>query len=379
MPIRTVTDPTKLHSLFHAMLSLERSSNDHALCQSVIDATCQLGQASYGVIVELTNGQPRHPNICGHGLDSSQLVALAGRMLPPGYVDDIEHGRVYASDSPPPILDRVPGLPPVSSYLVVPVRGANQYVYALIFLGGRADGHPFGGEDLGLIAAVAQCAGNFADQMVWQRRHELTALAAERERVARDMHDSVIHRLFGAGLSLQTVLTAEPHLEDGITPRIIKSVVEEIDATIMEIRTTIFELDDSSPYESSIEARLDSIIREMTTRLGVTVSARVGAEVDGKLDPEAAKTIVAALRELLANVARHSHATTVDIAVDLQGPDAVLTVTDNGVGLSDGDGTGRGLRNLRRRAEQHGGNLELLTPPGGGTRVRWSIRNGEML
>jgi signal transduction histidine kinase len=211
-----------------------------------------------------------------------------------------------------------------------------------------------------------------------QRDRERLAVYEERDRIARDLHDLVIQRLFATGLMLQGAQRRadDPGVKDGIG-----RAVDELDATIQEVRTTIFALQ-QSPAETPSGLRT-RVLREVSTvavPLGFQPSVRFVGAVDARVGERSAKNLVAALREALSNVLRHAGATRVDVIVDStafldDGTTAAvrLVVSDDGVGIPL---TGRrsGLHNLVRRAESLGGTSTFGSrPDGDGTAVVWEV------
>jgi signal transduction histidine kinase len=197
---------------------------------------------------------------------------------------------------------------------------------------------------------------------------ELT-LSEERERLARDLHDTVIQRLFGVGLALQITL---PAIVDEHVRNRINNVLDELDTTIHEIRTTIFEIDQDQTGDQTLEERVYALSSEVESRLGVHVDVKIASGIDNDVGPRCAQNGVQALREILSNVVRHSQASAVEVKVDTSNDLIEIIVRDNGVGFTPNVGSGRGVRNLSSRARELGGNCTIKSIIGGGTTVRWT-------
>ncbi|MFI5756117.1 GAF domain-containing sensor histidine kinase [Streptomyces sp. NPDC051569] len=210
-----------------------------------------------------------------------------------------------------------------------------------------------------------------------QRDRERLAVLEDRDRIARDLHDLVIQRLFATGMLLESAqrgpVAAEAH-------RGIGKAVDELDVTIQEIRTAIFALQQgSAEAPSGLRIRVLREIKMAAVPLGFRPAHRFVGRVDSAVGELTGKNLIAALREALSNAFRHAHATRIEVVVDAtirlaDGSGAVrLSVADDGVGIPDG-GRRSGLRNLRRRAESLGG-LSTCGPglgeDGGGTTVIW--------
>ncbi|RBM22889.1 histidine kinase [Prauserella sp. PE36] len=237
-----------------------------------------------------------------------------------------------------------------------------------VLLAARAKGAPRFGSDLvpvlSSFAAQATVALEFADKQQDERR---LALLADRDRIARDLHDHVIQRLFATGMTLQGTLrrVADAHSRERIT-----SALEQLDRTVREIRTSIFDLHSSGEREdaASLRRRLLDIAADLTQDTRVSPSIRLGGAVDTLVPPELSSQVEAALRVGLANALRGGSANwiTVDVRV---GEDVVVEVADDGAGSADASAD---LADLRARARARGGDLVLAARDGGGTRFTWT-------
>ena len=220
-----------------------------------------------------------------------------------------------------------------------------------------------------IIASVRDITDRLEQSDRLRAAAELLALSTERERIARDLHDTVLQRLFGLGLELQALgMRAEP----AVTER-IEGAVDEIDRIIREIRTTVFTLG-SAQRAGSLGAELGNVIAQATRVLGFTPRLRIDGPVESLVTPEVRIEMVASLREALGNVARHAHAseTVVELTVDDM---LELSVRDNGSGFPEGfeASAGNGLRNLAARAELLGGECAIGNALGGGALMRWRV------
>ncbi|WP_328827370.1 sensor histidine kinase [Streptomyces ureilyticus] len=208
------------------------------------------------------------------------------------------------------------------------------------------------------LVAQAELAAASADREVM----------AERDRIAGDLHDMVIQRVFGAGLALQSI-TARITRPDAATR--IHAVIGELDATIRELRGTIFDLNRPTQKAASLRAQALGETSTAQDRLGFAPSVEFDGPIDTALPDETAAHLLALLCEALSNVARHAHATAAWVAVHA-GDELRLNVTDNGRGLGRPTRSS-GLTNLPRRAEKLGGTFEVADRPEGGARLRWRI------
>ncbi|WP_055620074.1 GAF domain-containing protein [Streptomyces sp. JHA19] len=220
-------------------------------------------------------------------------------------------------------------------------------------------------EPLQVFAAQAAVAMELA-----QRREdaEQIALLEDRDRIARDLHDLAIQRLFATGMTLQS---AGRRVQDSLASERILRAVDDLDETIKIIRSTIFGLrsrdDDAAP---GLRSRAVRAIGEAAPLLGFAPSVRMEGLLDTHVPAHTADHVMAVLTESLTNVARHARADRTDVVLETDGKQVRLTVTDNGVGIPDG-GRRSGLTNMAERAQKLGGDLKLESPDGRGTRLVW--------
>ncbi|MGO4203820.1 GAF domain-containing protein [Rhodococcus sp. TAF43] len=222
---------------------------------------------------------------------------------------------------------------------------------------------------LGSMADSAALAVEFADQQ--HRRRQLDVLA-DRDRIARDLHDNVIQQLFATGMSLQSLLLDEnAPVPESASGTITKSV-SQLDRMIHEIRTTIFDLQTTGEQApTSLRRRLLDAIGDLTTRSVLVPNVQFTGAIDTLVPPRIHPHAEAVLREGLSNALRHADATTITVAIDAA-DHLTIRICDDGVGLPE---TTRrsGLDNLARRAEQCGGSCALLPGLSGGTELTWRV------
>jgi PAS domain S-box-containing protein len=190
----------------------------------------------------------------------------------------------------------------------------------------------------------------------------------DRDRIARELHDSVIQRLFAAGLHLQAS-TDRPD-----TTERVSGVVDEIDEAIREIRGVIFTLQRPSHLDSGLAEALRSSVGEASRVLGHRPTLRVMG-VLSSVSEELSAELVTVLRESLMNVAKHARATKTEVSIDVGNEAVTLVVADDGVGLSEdpGQSGGLGVRNITERATRLGGSATFSLRSPGGTEVRWTV------
>lgn len=217
------------------------------------------------------------------------------------------------------------------------------------------------------FAGQAAIAMELADR---RRDAERIALLKDRDRIARDLHDLAIQRLFATGISVQSVLRFVEHEE--ARARLLRAV-DDLDETTRIIRSTIFGLRTAQRREGSgLRAHVVRAVEDAVAALGFTPSLRLEGLIDTDVPRDVADAVRAVLGEALANVARHARATAAEVVLTVTDGRATLSVQDDGVGMPP-DGRRSGLANLADRAERLGGQMSVMAPRAGGTRVTWSV------
>jgi signal transduction histidine kinase len=242
------------------------------------------------------------------------------------------------------------------------------------------DKSPFTESDVQLAETFAGHAALAVEFSRAQEARQQLAVFEDRDRIARDLHDLVIQRLFATGLGLEGV--SRLIADEGVAAR-VAGFAQDLDGTIREIRNSIFSLQAPAQAQGSLRAELLRVAVDAGEALGF--EPRVG--FDGPLDaavPDAVRTdLIASLREALTNVARHAgaHSSSVEVTVDGLGRRLSLVVRDDGTGPPAQTGRVSGLANLAARAARWGGSCVLVAAEGGGSRLEWTAelpaRTGE--
>ncbi|MGH9104735.1 MAG: PAS domain-containing sensor histidine kinase [Acidimicrobiales bacterium] len=191
-------------------------------------------------------------------------------------------------------------------------------------------------------------------------------ISADRERIARDLHDLVIQRLFGAGLRLQGALGL---IDSDSAAERVASTIDDLDTTIKEIREAIFALE--APPGMGLRARLAAVVEEATEALGFKPGFSFQARDNKELPVQVQLEAAAVLREALSNAARHAQASRVEVTVSVD-DELGVEVVDNGIGITR-PGHLSGIANARARAQLLRGQLEVAPSPGGGTMLEWRV------
>lgn len=248
--------------------------------------------------------------------------------------------------------------------LVLPLRAADTVAGVLVALR-SADEQPFSDKQLDMMAAFADQAALAWRLATAQRQMREVEILTDRDRIARDLHDHVIQRLFAVGLTLQG---AAPRARVPAVRESIYSSIDDLQEIIQEIRSAIFDLHAGPSRATGLRHRLDKVIDQLAIpALHTTVQYTGPLSV---VDTVLANHAKAVLREAVSNAVRHANATSLAINVSVE-DDVRVEVVDDGVGIS-GDITESGLRNLRQRADDAGGEFTVENMPTGGTLLRWS-------
>lgn len=191
----------------------------------------------------------------------------------------------------------------------------------------------------------------------------------DRDRIARDLHDMVIQRVFAAEMMLHSAATLVIRPE--VAER-IETVIGELDGAIQDLRTTIFALHGGWQRSTSVRGQVLDLATAAQDGLGFSPNVRFDGPVDTTVTDEVAVQVLAVLREALTNIARHAQASSASVVLKVADGEVVLQVTDDGRGFDTARHQG-GLRNFRERAESHGGRFELHSELGAGTRIDWRV------
>ena len=247
-------------------------------------------------------------------------------------------------------------------------------MYGNLYLCEKVGAEEFTEEDENVVSSLALTAGLAIDKArLYSRMRELT-LTEERERIARNLHDTVIQRLFAVGLALQGTdrILVRPEAHERL-----QASIDDLDETIRQIRTTIFAI---SRPRGVAGGGLRSDILELTDeaagRLGLDVHVDFDGPIDTAVVAETADHLLVTIREAISNVVRHAHASVVEVDVHVDEDSLLLRVIDDGVGIDPASAAsgGRGLANLSERAKLLGGRCDVRARPEGGTELTWNVK-----
>jgi signal transduction histidine kinase len=255
-----------------------------------------------------------------------------------------------------------PDHPTMTSFLGVPVSVGGR-AFGNLYLTDKPGG--FTDDDIALVEALSRIAGSAVHTASLQERFRGLAVVEDRQRIARDLHDSVIQDLFAVGLGLQGVAERVQETPAAAT---LDDAVDRLDAAVEALRTYIFHLKVTQDSHG-----LDDRLQELVSRMGSAYPSTVRLELDIRVDiedPDLEDQIFKIVTEALSNALRHSEARDVDVKVETSDAELLVQVTDNGVGFDPGQPTsGMGLANIKTRVERLGGSMSLRSEPGSGSIV----------
>ncbi len=330
----------------------------HALDDADVDevTSAVVADAPDGIVVVDPDGRVVLANA-----HAAELFGYTGEQLLGRPIEDL----VPDADRERHVADR-------DAYVAAPVRRPMRGYGALC--GRRLDGtefpveislSPVGNTQRPLFAAIVR---DVSARLKAEARVEATGrelqLTSERERIARDLHDTIIQELFATGMSLQAIVG---RVEDDLASKRMMMAIDALDDSIRRIRTVIFGLSAHSAWGQGLRGEILKVAKDEAPALGFEPAVSFSGTVDA-LDEPHASNVVGVVREAISNTARHANSSAASIEVSVD-DELVVIVADNGDGFPDSVMEGNGLKNLRKRAEELGGTLEIDHRQGEGTVV----------
>ena len=261
-------------------------------------------------------------------------------------------------------LELAPDVAAAGPALVLPLRTTDTVAGVLVALK-SVGAPPFSAEELDMMVVFADQAALAWQLATTQRRMRELDVLHDRDRIARDLHDHVIQRLFAVGLALQGTVS---RAHDTEVRQRLTECVDDLQHVIQEIRTAIFDLHGAQSGVTRLRQRLDEAVAQFA-RSGVRTTMHFSGPLS-VVDAALAEHAEAVVREAVSNAVRHGRATQLAVSVVVE-DNLCIEVTDNGQGMGSGDVTRSGLVNLSKRADDMGGTLTVGAGPAGGTQLRW--------
>ena len=370
---------TPLDRLLDAMLAVASDLSLPVVLRQIVESASSLVDARFGAL-GVIGPDGRLSEFVNTGLDEHTITQIGtlpeGRGILGRLITHPTPLRLRDLQAHPDSFGFPPHHPKMQSFLGVPIR-VRDLVFGNLYLCEKRSASEFTAEDEALAITLASAAGvAIENARLHQQLQELVVLE-DRERIARDLHDKVIQQLFATGMSLQ----GAAHLvDDDSLARRLGQAVDDLDATIREIRNTIFAL--HAPT-IGLHAELLTVVTELDERLGVSTRLHVEGPIDHAIPPTVAEHVTTVVREAVSNAARHGAASRIDVLVRADA-DCVVRVADDGSGIISDVGpspapdtaatmSGNGLVNLHHRARSLGGTLVVTRRNEGGTLLEWVV------
>ncbi|MHB8380377.1 MAG: GAF domain-containing sensor histidine kinase [Acidimicrobiales bacterium] len=373
VPYSKIHDSKKLRRLLDAILMIEAEVDLAVLLRHFVEEACSLVNARYGALGVLNNARSGLDEFVTVGLSESEEVRIGPRPTGRGVL-----GLLITEPTPLRLHDLAlhpdgygvpPHHPPMKSFLGVPVRVRDE-VYGNLYLTDKMGAKDFAEEDEALAEALAVAAGIAIENHRLNERVRMLSVSDDRERIARDLHERVIQRVFAVGMKLQEA--ARLRDVDQVVAR-VDMAVDELDVTMNEIRAAIYELG-ANTLPGGLRRGVHELATELAPMLGSRVDVVFHGPIDNGVSQRTADNVLAVLREALTNAGKHARATRFAVTLSVT-DDVTLDVVDNGIGIDTplASSPGLGLVNLRKRAEKLHGVFVVENLGSGGTLVRWRV------
>ena len=350
---------------------LSRAEPHRHPLQLIAERACALTDAEQAIVLVPVEPDLRIDEIdtlvvaAAEGLHASEVI---GQRVP---VDGSTSGGVFRSGTP--VITEALTFP-IQAFtdvgqrpaIVMPLR-ANDDIAGVIAIARGTDQPPFDSSDLDLASDFATHAA-IALMLASGREHaRLLTIVAERERIAHDLHDHVIQRLFAAGMDLQATVARvrSPEVADRLN-----RTLDDLQTIIEEIRTTIFQLKSPLGDDGGFRNRIQRVVVDLTENRDIVTTVRMHGPTTA-VGGELAEHAEAVTSEAVSNALRHSGASRLTVEVNVADM-LTVDIIDNGCGMPVDNPRHSGLANMNYRAEQLGGTCEITTPPEGGTQVHWT-------
>jgi len=364
--------PERIAGLVEGAASVARQVDLSDLLRSTVVIAMDLTGARYGAL-GVVGEHGGLVDFITVGMDAETVAAIGSPPAGRGVLGTITTtGKTIRLDELASHPDSVgfPGShPSMDSFLGVPVRVADR-VFGNLYLTDKPGG--FTEDDEILVEFLAITAGSAVSTLEFQDRLRRAALLEDRERIARDLHDSIIQDLFAVGLSLQSASGRVASQPAEVAER-IEQAVEQLDESISALRRFIFDLRPPMWARPSLRRELADLVGQLSAPYDARVSLDVNCPPD-LVPPDLADELVQIVKESLSNALRHSGAAKIEVRVGCGRSQVVLSVSDDGRGFDpDSQTRGMGLANMAERVRDAGGSFRVDSEPGNGTTLRVSI------
>ena len=372
----SVAGPRRLQELLEAVVAIGSELDLAETLRRITKVATELVDARYGALGVLDEAGERLSEFVTVGIDDAGRAAIGD--LPEGHgilgvlIVDAKPLRLPDLAEHPDSHGFPPNHPEMHSFLGVPIR-IGERVFGNLYLTEKQTEEVFTDVDEELVVGLAAAAAVAIENARLHARVTSAARSEDRERIARDLHDTVIQRLFATGLSLQGTIGLVGREPDTAVER-IEAAIDELDETVKKIRTSIFALESTRRTHDAVRDRVLELCRDASGALGFEPRVTFDGPIDTIVGPDLAEDLVATLQESLSNVAKHARATTVRVLLQATDDAITLQVADDGDGpATEASAGGRGLLNMAGRAERHRGSFDFTAGQSGGAVSTWHI------
>lgn len=377
---------THLERLIDAIVLIGSDLDLPTMLQRIIESAVDLVDATYGALGVLDPTRTALEQFITIGITDDERARIAhppeGHGILGLLIVEPEPLRLTDLRTHPDSYGFPEGHPPMQAFLGVPivVRGEG---FGNLYLCDPRSGGAFTDRDEQLMIGLATAAGVAIEHARLHERVTMLGIVTERERIARDLHDTVIQRIFATGLSLQSIAARE---QDPDLAMRLSDAVNDLDDTVRQVRTTVFELQQQRLPGRSLRREILGVVETTAVGLGFHPIVRFDGAVDIAVTGAIADEVLAVVSEALSNVVRHARATRVELDLTVTDDRIVCSLADDGVGFPttidsdlhdhsgpNPDGSGNGLRNVASRAQRLGGHALAGTSRLGGALLVWDV------
>lgn len=368
-------DGRRRDALVRAGLVLASEMSLPSILQKFVELACDVADARYGALGVLDPEGRMIQEFITQGVTDEERRAIGpppiGKGILGALITEARPFRLAMIQDDPRSVGFPPNHPFMTSFLGVPIKVRDR-VYGNLYLTEKRASAEFTAADEEAVLTLAAQAGVAIENARIREELQRLAVLEDRERIAQELHDGVIQSLFAVGMALQaaTALIEDPH---ALRER-LATAVDDVDRVIRELRNYIFGLGPGGVADRELDRAIRDLVEEYRRGTDVAIRADVDPEAASLLAPKSAHVVQAA-REAISNAIRHAEAKSVSVVLGQEDGAALLEVEDDGRGFEPqaAADAGRGLGNLRARAEALGGTLEIRSEPGAGTSVRIRI------
>lgn len=371
-PVEAGLRPDDLQHLLDAIVSIGSELSLPIVLRRIIETATDLVDAQFGALGVLDESGTHLSQFLYSGIDEATAAAIgdlpSGKGILGTLIVDPRPIRLAELSAHADSFGFPPNHPPMGSFLGVPIRIRGQ-VFGNLYLCGKATGAEFTYADEQLVVGLATAAGVAIENARLHARVGELRVVEDRERIARDLHDTVIQRMFAIGLRMQGLAATAT---EAATVERLQQMIEDLDDTVRDIRTTIFELQRPRIPGRSLRQEILDLVDEINSPSNFSIAIRFDGPVDLAVPDTIADHLIAVVRESVTNAVRHSGGSAIAIDISV-GDHLEARVSDNGSGVEDHAHRGNGLHNLQSRALELGGECSVDRSQSDGTVVVWRV------